>query len=148
MLQPKFNAQQIRQYLAKQKELIENSILERFNRLGEVFVTNARNNNTYQDQSGNLRSSIGYMIFKNGEVIFEAFPGSQSIGVQAAKEVAQQVFRDNPNNGFVFIGVAGMEYALAVESKGYDVITGSSIVAETALKKSMKQLQEMINKAA
>jgi len=28
--------------------------------------------------------------------------------------------------GLVLIGIAGMEYAAAVEAKGYDVITGSA----------------------
>jgi len=32
--------------------------------------------------------------------------------------------------GMILVVVAGMEYAAAVESKGYDVITGSSREAE------------------
>ena len=41
--------------------------------------------------------------------------------------------------GMILVIVAGMEYAAAVESKGYDVITGSSLFADIELLPFMRE---------
>lgn len=38
---------------------------------GERFVKYARENGSYEDRTGNLRSSIGYIIVKNGDIVME-----------------------------------------------------------------------------
>ena len=38
---------------------------------GEKFIEVARRSGSYKDQTGNLRSSIGYIIAKDGEVVTE-----------------------------------------------------------------------------
>jgi len=116
---------------------IEQRIIWTLAMVGEQFVNDARNTQTYQDQTGNLRSSIGYIIAKDGVIIQENVEGKAE-GRAQAKEVAREVLREN-NKGFVLIGVAGMEYAAAVESKGYDVITGSIPAAKALLKKKIKE---------
>jgi len=116
---------------------IEQRIIWTLAMVGEQFVNDARNTQTYQDQTGNLRSSIGYIIAKDGVIIQENVEGKAE-GRAQAKEIAREVLREN-NKGFVLIGVAGMEYAAAVESKGYDVITGSIPAAKALLKKKIKE---------
>jgi len=116
---------------------IEQRIILILAMVGEAFVNAARSTQTYHDQTGNLRSSIGYIIAKNGEIIQENVQGT-SEGKTNAKEVASEVLRENPK-GFILIGVCGMEYAAAVESKGYDVITGSIPAAKSLLKKKIKE---------
>jgi len=116
---------------------IEQRIIWTLAMVGEQFVNDARNTQTYQDQTGNLRSSIGYIIAKDGVIIQENIEGKAE-GRAQAKEIAEEVLREN-NKGFVLIGVAGMEYAAAVESKGYDVITGSIPAAKALLKKKIKE---------
>ncbi|GAH74567.1 unnamed protein product, partial [marine sediment metagenome] len=105
--------------------------------VGENFVNDARNIKTYKDQTGNLRSSIGYIIARDGNIIQENIEGKAE-GRAQAKEIANEVLREN-NKGFVLIVVAGMEYAAAVESKGYDVITGSVPAAKALLKLKIKE---------
>ncbi len=105
--------------------------------VGEQFVNDARNTQTYQDQTGNLRSSIGYIIAKDGIIIQENIEGKAE-GKAYAKEVANEVLREN-TSGFVLIGVAGMSYAAAVESKGYSVITSSIPAAKALLKAKIKE---------
>ena len=100
---------------------IEKRIILTLAMVGEAFVNDARNTETYHDQTGNLRSSIGYIIAKHGEIIQENVKGT-SEGQAQARKIASEVLRQNPK-GFILIGIAGMEYAAAVESKGYDVIT-------------------------
>jgi hypothetical protein len=116
---------------------IEQRIIWTLAMVGEAFVNNARNTKTYQDQTGNLRSSIGYIIARDGVIIQENIEGKAE-GRAHAKEVAREVLRENPK-GFILIVVAGMEYAAAVESKGYDVITGSIPAAKALLKKKIKE---------
>lgn len=52
------------------------------------------------------------------------------------------------HRGFVLACLAAMDYASYVESKGRDVITGSSQLAADELKRAMDNLQEKINKRA
>ena len=40
---------------------------------GEKFIEVARRSGSYKEQTGNLRSSIGYIIAKDGEVVTENF---------------------------------------------------------------------------
>lgn len=105
--------------------------------IGKKFVNDARNTDTYKDQTGNLRSSIGYIIARDGDIIQENMEGTAE-GQFQARKTADEVLREN-RKGFVLIGFAGMEYAAAVESKGYDVITGSVPAAKALLKAKIKE---------
>ena len=116
---------------------IEQRIIWALAMAGESFVNDARNTKTYQDQTGNLRSSIGYIIARDGIIIQENVEGKPE-GKAKAKDVAREVLREN-TKGFILIVVAGMNYAAAVESKGYDVITGSIPAAKALLKAKIKE---------
>jgi len=116
---------------------IEKRIILTLAMVGEAFVNAARSTQTYHDQTGNLRSSIGYIIAKNGEIIQEDVQGTPE-GQAQARKIVSEVLRKN-TKGFVLIGVAGMEYACAVEAKGYDVITGSIPAAKDLLRKKIKE---------
>ncbi|MFA7218071.1 MAG: hypothetical protein WC057_05670 [Dehalococcoidales bacterium] len=116
---------------------IEERIIMTLAMVGEQFVNDARNTRTYQDQTGNLRSSIGYIIAKDGHVAVENVEGKAE-GKAQAKRIAREILQEN-KQGFVLIGIAGMGYAAAVESKGYDVITGSIPAAIRLLKQKVKE---------
>lgn len=97
---------------------------------GEAFVNRARMNNTYWDETGNLRSSIGYAIVFNGIVVHQNFKlsgsgGDRETGKLEAMDLASDLAEEY-NRGWVLIGIAGMDYAAAVESRGFDVITNSA----------------------
>lgn len=139
---PKFKAADIKRLLNERKDRIEQALLLRLQRIGEEFVTNARDKATFTDRTGNLRSSIGYVIMKDGKQVFSNFKSSGKKGKEGAtkaKEVAKEAAGNYPT-GLVLIGVAGMDYAAAVESKGFDVITSSSILAESSLIKAIKTI--------
>ena len=88
---------------------IEQRIIWALAMVGENFVNDARTIRTYKDQTGNLRSSIGYIIARDGNIIQENIEGKAE-GRAQAKETAEEVLREN-SKGFVLIVVAGMEYA-------------------------------------
>lgn len=150
---PKFSKADIARMMGEQRQRIELAITMLLKRVGEKFVTDARNTNTYQDQTGNLRSSIGYIILKDGKVLAENFAPTGSRkkyggkkgedGTQKAKEVANMA-KVGIGKGWALICVAGMDYALAVEAKGYDVITNSTITAVRDLQVNLKRLAKKI----
>lgn len=165
-LVPKFTQDQLRQAVLSKMEVIENAVVSRLQFVGEEFVRMARLTNTYKDQTGNLRNSIGYIILKNGEQIFENFTQSAHVeliatagdhkgqkvtttgsvdGTEKGKQFAELAKVKFPK-GYVLIVVAGMEYAAAVEAKGYDVLTGSSQTAEKLLKDGFQELQNKLAK--
>lgn len=99
-------------------------IAEGLSVFGEDYVNDARGRHTgeggsYHDQTGNLRSSIGYSV-SDGK---SWFPGEKEEGVQAGKALAKDVIANESRDVILLVGVAGMEYAAAVESKNYTVMT-------------------------
>lgn len=103
---------------------------------GEKFVKDARSFSKAQggfgDVTGNLRSSIGYFIVKNGQVV-ESLVYSGNSGTDRKKGVSagKQLIESWPKKpGIQLVGFAGMNYASFVESRGLNVI---SVQKETAL---------------
>lgn len=123
-LNPLFSIAGVQQHAEAWQKTQEGKIYNALCDVGERFVNDARDNGEYEDQTGNLRASIGYAVLENGSVRKD---GISDLG--ESRELVESVTDD----GFVLIGVAGMEYAAAVESKGYDVITGSVPAAEELL---------------
>lgn len=107
---------------------VDDKVIVALSYMGETFVNKARSIDTYKDNTGNLRASIGYVIMAHGKVVksdFKGKPDGQDKGRSAADEIAAQY-----PYGYVLIGVAGMEYAAAVEARGYDVITSSAVTGK------------------
>lgn len=104
--------------------------------VGELFVSNARQTNTYKDETGNLRNSIGYLAITKGDTASMSFGqgGGGGEGQQYAMDLKSEV-RDSG-----LIMVAGMGYGAAVEARGYDVITNS-------VHKAKNKHRQMITKA-
>ncbi len=169
MIQPNFTQADIQRYFDDVEKRIESAILHQLRYTAERFIANARKNGMYQDETGNLRNSVGYIILKNGQIIDENFTGDNNIvtpkkkrtvngksvinrqyglgdaksSAETGKEVAASIAAQYPR-GYALICVAGMHYAAAVESKGYDVITGSAKQAQKDLSQSLKYLLKRI----
>lgn len=138
-LRAMFTRGQVADFVSDWVDQTNEKMLKAFQYAGEQFVNIARLGGTYEDDTGNLRSSIGYIILYNGEVVNQNFKKQQGAedgdtGVLKGYEVANEVAGNHPF-GWVLIGVAGMEYAAAVEAKNYDVITGAYMKTEAILKR-------------
>ncbi len=137
---------------------IEKAIISRMQFIGEKFVSDARSQpqpssdwkkgqigpkeHFYKDRTANLRSSLGYFILKDNTVI-----GGNVDGTAKGKEEAKAILMDIPTrSGIRLVGVAGMNYASAVESLGYNVISTQSIVAVDDLHKQMLALAKKTGK--
>ena len=111
---------------------------------GEKFIEVARRSGSYKDQTGNLRSSIGYIIAKDGEVVKENFKESdkgtdKTTGKYKGRRLAEEVSLSH-TGGYILVGVAGMEYAAAVEAKGYEVVSGANTQCEKYLRDTLKSV--------
>ena len=74
----------------------------------------------YIDDTGVLRESIGFSIYNQGQQVVKNFGGGEGEGLALA--ACNQVAAKFPNT-IVAVIVAGAEYAAAVESKGYFVLS-------------------------
>jgi hypothetical protein len=129
---PRFSKTDILNYTEIGKQKIERGLLNTLKLAGETFVTEAREGlnissglfpkGDYKDRTANLRSSIGYFVLKDGEIIYENLLGTGE-GEQAARAALNSV---KDKSGYMLVGVAGMDYAAYVESKGYNVITSQA----------------------
>lgn len=149
-LTPRYNKQDVERLLAGGVMQIETGIVRILQYLGEQFVSEARQGlnisgafgkGDYTDRTGNLRSSIGYFVLSQGAIIAQNLQGD-STGMAAARRALESV----PKGGYQLVGVAGMDYASYVESKGYNVITSQEDSVLVDLGKMLKEFQEKINK--
>ena len=103
----------------------------------------------YIDWSSNLRSSIGYVVVADGEVVkmssFEPVNGGDE-GARKGRQFAQEIAARYPT-GIVLILVAGMEYAAYVSSKSYDVLNTGVTEAEEMIPRMMRQLNDVIDES-
>lgn len=124
--------------IAKEINRAENEILKKLSFIGENAVNDARANGDYLDHTGNLRSSIGYTILKNGETVSTSSFDQVKQEASKAKEESTKLLeelRTKFNTGFVLIVVAGMDYAVTVEARGRNVLSSSKLLAEIMAKR-------------
>lgn len=120
---------------------IEMDILNAMRFAGEHFVKDARlmskEEGGFGDVTGNLRSSIGYFILKDGHLIESNLNGTAE-GQLAAQIVLVSVTN---RSGYMLVGVAGMDYASHVESMGLNVISLQANAAIIDLTKYFKAIE-------
>ena len=100
--------------------------------VGEQFISDARQTNTYVDKTANLRNSIGYRVTGEAQ---RTVTGQGAGGAEGSRYAADQA--KGIDNGLIM--VAGMSYAAPVEAKGYDVITESVKKAKEQHKRIMQK---------
>jgi hypothetical protein len=146
-LRPKFTNADIDAFAMSRYEEAENRLIEAMKFVGEGFVKEARamtkEQGGFGDVTGNLRSSIGYVITKNGKIIEEVvYRSDKGTDRNTGVNVTKQFFRDvSSDEGLMLYGVAGMDYAAEVESRGYNVISVQSDMALVELKQIFSEIR-------
>jgi hypothetical protein len=154
------------------EEKIKPSVMEAVGLACMEAVAAAKQKDTYKDRTGNLRSSIGYAIYDSGKRVASFFQenpvapgvirekykyktkegvktgvrdvetgGSGAGGTKGGKKLADEVGRYFPDD-IVAVIVAGMDYALWVESNGLDVISGSCLELKSLLGEKMQAIRD------
>ena len=136
----------------KEAERVERLTIRALSYLGEQCVIRVRDrggDKSWYDQSGNLRSSVGYVIAHNGSIIqYSDFnqvkQGSE--GVKVGKDLAEELARRYPN-GYVLVIVAGMNYAEYVEAMdNKDVLASTELWSIDQVPKMLEKLKRQIAK--
>ena len=110
----------------------------------------ARANNGFDDETGNLVSSIGGKVFVDGKPVYEDYvqvlDGSE--GVSKGQALADQVGSRCGHGQSLCVVTAGEDYAIFLESNGIDVISGSEGMARQEWPEMKRRLDEMIRRQA
>lgn len=145
--------QQLQQRLLEKQKQLEAQLDMRLLQLCERAVTHAKNNKGYKDHTANLKNTISFALFKDGELV------SQHIGVNTeAREgevanpskIKERLFEYcnsdgviNPH-GYSLVIVAPMEYAQHVEHKGHNVLHLTKYFLHDELKKELSEALDSI----
>lgn len=133
---------QIDRFIEAKVERLKTALVYNLCAIGEQVLNAARLTNSYKDQTGNLRSSIGYVVAVDGEIVqmssFDVVKEGGE-GAKGGKAYAMQLVRDFPK-GIVLIVVAGMNYASYVSAKGYDVLDSSELLADKLVPQMLGKL--------
>lgn len=126
-----FNINDIRRDMQSKANTIVDASVKAMMELGEECVGYARENNGFEDETGNLVSSIGCKVFRDGRPVFEDYvqvlEGEE--GLEKGRALADQIGMQCGQNQVMLVVTAGEEYAIFLESNGIDVLTGSEMFA-------------------
>lgn len=134
----------IDQSIDKALEVIVNTFLY----VGESCIREARDNGSYMDQTGNLRSSIGYVVVVDGQIVRKNVVDLVKNGTEGTKEAEAFLERiaSEHSTGICLIVVAGMNYASYVEGRGYNVLTSAELLAERLVPQLLEQIGFKVSK--
>lgn len=126
----------------------DDEMLLRLSYIGEELCNHARtitpghSTGGYDDQTGNLRSSIGYRILKDGQRKQDG--GFKSVGGDEGESNANDALNEFSSqcnaNGWTLLIVAGMNYAEYVQAKGYNVLHLTAIELQDKIEELKRQL--------
>lgn len=145
-LRPMWDRNQVKRFFEKAAERAESMIENLLKLTGEKFVAVAKLEGDYIDHTGNLRSSIGYIIVKNGQILGKNFQLSEKSGTdkETGKREGEQLAMDLVSlfpKGYVLICVAGMKYAAFVEAmENKDVVSRAADRAQDFIKEQSRSL--------
>lgn len=137
-------------YLREELEKRVALIVEAFRRIGEECINVARVKvkalpRDYVDRTGNLRSSIGYAILDDGELV--GVPKVVGVTKEGADGTARaraylRELQGEYREGLVLVVVAGMDYAAYVQAKGYDVLASAELRMQELIERMVAHFEE------
>ena len=129
-------------YTERCLERAKQAIIGVFEDVGLQCITEARDNGSYIDQTGNLRSSIGYAVVVDGRITSMQISEQVKDGVAGKGEATAFLSRlaSEHKTGICLIVVAGMNYAVYVEGRGKNVLTSAKLLADRLVPQMLEQL--------
>lgn len=127
------------QLLKEAGEILHQELSEGLAYLGNDCVKRIRENQVnWTDQTGNLRSSIGYAVYAYAKKMFESdfqVVKEGTEGSQKGMEYAESLAKEYSKTYALYV-VAGMDYAEHVENlPGHDVLENTEIWARGEIDK-------------
>ena len=143
---------EVHDMLMREAERVDRLTIRALSKLGEQCVTKIRDragDKSWYDQTGNLRSSVGYVIAHNKNIIqYSTFNqvNQGSEGVKTGKDLAKELAK-RYSNKYVLIVVAGMNYAEFVEAMdNKDVLASTELWAREQVPLMLEKLKRQIAK--
>lgn len=135
----------IDELFAKAAKIIFDRVQYNLNYLGLLCIKRIRDRSgdeSWYDQTGNLRSSIGYAIYSYGrkqiESTFDSVLGS-SEGSEKGRKMVEEL-ASKYSDTYALVVVAAMEYADYVESiDSKDVLASTEIYAKSEVKRYLEK---------
>lgn len=129
-------------YVADVQENVIQAAISVLDYVGLECVKEARTMRKYTDRTGNLRSSTGYAVVYDGRIVkqsnFEKVKQTSTEGAATGKELIQQL-ASSYADGLVLVLVAGMDYAVYVEARGYNVLNSAEDLAKRLVPEMLRQ---------
>lgn len=152
--------------LNEKKQQVTNTLNVALMQLAEEAVTYSKNNKEYKDHTANLKNSISFALYFDGEIVTSKIGDDYNSTYKDEKgrihdnpyskdEVMQ--FRENAlseyakkdgviaPHGYSLIIVAGMNYGKHVEDKGYNVLHLTKYYLKDEMKKIFEEVKKMIS---
>lgn len=151
-IKPKFSLSDLLNMTKEVERTLDRMMLRALTRLGEECVREARDRSpeaSWIDQTGNLRSSIGYVIVRpGGKLKLGGFEGGESDGASTGASYAKSIAKEYANRrDYTLILVAGMKYAVYVEAlENKDVLATPELYARRRLPELMQGLGKRLAK--
>lgn len=122
--------EELQKRLNQMKDSVDRRLAMELRQVGEEAVTFSKENKGYHDRTANLKNSISYALYKDGELLEQHIgnipkPEEDVNGqAQVADNLARYATQDGvvKPQGYTLIVVAGMNYGKYVEDKGYNVL--------------------------
>ncbi|MDE5807685.1 MAG: hypothetical protein K2H76_06160 [Muribaculaceae bacterium] len=129
-------------------DIFAGEIVRAFSYLGEQCVRPVRDragDESWFDQTGNLRSSIGYAVYEEGKILIESAFNQVKKGAQGANEGRKLIeeLASKYAQTYALVVVAGMEYSEYVEAmKGKDVLASTELWAKGKMNECLEKAKE------
>jgi hypothetical protein len=141
-----FSMRDIDKVLQEEAQRADMLTIRALSYLGEMCVAKIRTGevSSWNDQTGNLRSSIGYVIVQDGKIkSLKGFTGN-SEGISTGEELAKKLAAQYASP-YALIVVAGMNYAELVEARDNKVVlAGAELFARQQLPAMLAKLEKQI----
>ena len=132
---------EISDFIGSNLELFRFRLIRKMAYVAEQVLNAARSTDSYKDQTGNLRSSLGYVIVEDGQILdlsdFKVVKNGQEgsrTGTEYIKSLASKY-----RKGIVLIVCAGMNYASYVEAN-FDVLDSAELLADRLVPEMLNEL--------
>ena len=147
--------QELQRRLIERKEAMKRVLDMKLLQLAEEAVTHAKWNKGYSDRTANLKNSISFALYYDGELVTAQAghipqPTADTEGQSQVEAALDEYARKDgvvAPKGYSLIIVAGMRYGAHVEHKGYNVLYLTKYYLRDELRKILEETVEEIKKA-
>jgi len=122
-------------------------IIKTLTSAGEQLLTIAREGHGYKDRTGNLSSSLGYVVTRRGRIVrrsnFNPVSVTGSDGAMSGESFAENIAGQYASDEYALIVVAGMRYASCVEN-GHTARNGRFVQGRVVLSEAKNKAPSTI----